>query len=282
MDAIGPLKKTASGPFSAISFSPDGERFAFVARGGEKSMLILCPLRRSQADLGCQDVSIDWKQVNQWKQGQITPSELILTSVRFLPRLARGGRNLLVSSADGQICFGSLEAGQSLLNNVRCQRLVERTGNMWQLSVSPDGSMIGLAGFDGTLHLFQRRPEDHLQRFGSALKVSAGPLLDVSFSPRGGNLAAISLDGTASLWDRQGRRLAAFPGEEEGRGGFMKAAFSADGRQLLLATTQGTLKLREVEDLPLLLRRGCKALDSFVANPATDESVKKRLSFCSR
>jgi WD40 repeat protein len=245
-------------------------------------MLILCPLRKSQADLRCQDVSIDWKQVNQWKQRQITPSAPILTSVRFLPRLARGGRNLLVSSADGQICFGSLEAGQSLLNNIRCQRLVERTGNVWQLSVAPDGSKIGLAGFDGTLHLFQRRSGDHLQRFGSPLRVSAGPLTDVSFSPQDGNLAAVSLDGTASLWDRHGRRLAIFPGEEERGGGFMKAAFSADGRQLLLATTQGSLKVRDVEDLPMLLRRGCKALDSFVANPATDDSVKKRLSFCSR
>ena len=75
------------------------------------------------------------------------------------------------------------------------------------------------------------------------------------------------------------RRFAQRQGVGEG---LMKAAFSADGRQLLLATTQGSLKVRDVEDLPMLLRRGCKALDSFVANPATYDSVKKRLSFCGR
>lgn len=270
------LKMTENGPFSAISFSPDGDRFVYVARGGEESKLMLCPIQRKQAELGCHPLALDWRPV---RTTQATPS---LTSVRFLPRTARAGRNLLISGADGQVCFGSLDAGGSLVETVRCQRVIEQAGNVWQLSVSPDGSTIGLGGFDGTLHLFRRGPGDHLKRLGAPLKVSAGPLMDVSFSPRGGNLAAVSLDGTASLWDLQGRRLASFPGEEERGGGYMKAAFSADGRQLLLATTQGLLKVRVVEDLPMLLARGCKALDTYLANPATDESVRKRLSFCKR
>jgi hypothetical protein len=73
-------------------------------------------------------------------------------------------------------------------------------------------------GLMAPFHLFQRRPGDRLQRVVEPLKVSAGLLMDVSFSPRG-------------------RRLASFPGEEVRGGGFMKAAFTADGGQVLLATT---------------------------------------------
>ncbi len=204
------------------------------------------------------------------------------TSVRFLPRSSRAGRELLVSGADGQLCFGSLDPGQTRVGNGRCQRVVERTGNVWQLSLSPDGSRIALAGFDGTLHLFQRRPGDRLQRVGVPLKVSAGPLMDVSFSRRGGNLAVVSLDGTASLWDGQGRRLASFPGEEARGGGFMKASFTADGDQVLLATTQGALTAEPVEDLPKLLERGCRELRSFLASQPQENDVHRRLSFCGK
>jgi WD40 repeat protein len=164
--------------------------------------------------------------------------------------------------------------------NLQCHDKVGQTGSVWQLSVSPDGSRIGLAGFDGTLHVFQTSAGDQLRRVGTALKVSAGPLLDVSFSPQGGTLAAVSLDGTVSLWDGEGRRLASFQGDEDKGGSYLKAMFSPDGQQVLLATTWGTVKREKVEDLSQLLERGCKALKSFLANPLTEEGVRRRLAFC--
>ncbi len=62
----------------------------------------------------------------------------------------------------------------------------------------------------------------------------------------------------------------------------MKAAFTADGRQVLLATTQGTLTVKAVEDLPKLLERGCKELRSFLASQPQDDAVHRRLSFCGK
>ena len=271
---IQPLQITENGPFSAISFSPDGRRLAVVARGSEEPKLILCDVETNRSQGKCQAVAIRWPvAVGQ----QAKPS---ITSVRFLPRLQQPGRNLLVSTSDGQICFGSLPPGHKEMGNIQCHNKVGHTGSVWQLSVSPDGSRIGLAGFDGTLHVFQKPAGDRLRRVGTTLKVSAGPLLDVSFSPRGANLAAVSLDGTASLWDGEGRRLASFQGDEDKGGSYLKTMFNVDGQQVLLATTRGTVKRENVEDLPRLLERGCAALKTFLANPVTEESIRRRLAFC--
>ncbi|MEB3318023.1 MAG: WD40 repeat domain-containing protein [Cyanobacteriota bacterium] len=269
-----PIAAGNTGPFSAMSFSPEGRRLAVVARGNDESKLIVCSVEPSPAKEICQAVAIRWPAA----ASQRTPPSI--TSVRFLPRSQRLGRNLVISTAEGQICFGSLPPGQKEMVNVQCHPTVGQTGNVWQLSLSPDGSRIGLAGFDGTLHIFQHAVGDQLRKVGAALKVSAGPLLDVSFSPQGGNLVAVSLDGTASLWDGDGRLLASFPSDEDKGGSYLKAVFSSDGRQVLLATTRGTVKQENVEDLPKLLDRGCAALKSFLANPVTDKSVRRRLAFC--
>ena len=275
LEGDGPT--VVNGPFSAISFSPDGQMFAFVARGGEAGKLMSCSIQSNMSKSKCVPISIVWPHFNS---KQAKPS---VTSVYFLSRVHSAVSNILLSTTDGQICSGSMatEQNSTTVMSLNCQKLGLRKGTWWQLSVSPNGSTIGLAGFDGTLHLFRRRSGDQLQRsLAAPIKVSAGPLLDVSFSPRGGVLAAVSLDGTASLWDGKGRQLASFRGDAERGGSFMKATFTADGSKVLLATTQGTIEEKKVEDLPMLLNRGCKALKSFLANPATDNQVRNRLSFC--
>lgn len=275
LEGAGPTG--VNGPFSAISFSPDGQRFAFVARGGEAGKLISCSIQSNMSRSKCAPISIVWPH---FSSKLAKPS---VTSVYFLSRVRSAVSNILLSTTDGQICSGSMatEQNSTTVVSLNCHKLGLRKGTWWQLSVSPNGSTIGLAGFDGTLHLFRRRSGDELQRsLAAPIKVSAGPLLDVSFSPRGGVLAAVSLDGTASLWDGKGRQLASFRGDAERGESFMKATFTADGSKVLLATTQGTIEEKKVEDLPMLLNRGCKALKAFLANPATDNQVRNRLSFC--
>ncbi|MCS5690855.1 hypothetical protein NZK33_02505 [Cyanobium sp. FGCU-6] len=276
-DSKRPAKPAPSAPFSEISFSPDGRQFAVVARGGEDPQALLCPVELSRPEPPCvpMGISADSDQ----PMGPVT-------SVQFLPK---SGTRLLFSTTEGQICSGTLVANMPQVRGLHCQDLVKRHGSWWQLSVSPDGSTIGLAGFDGTLYLFRQRSKDRLEALPQQpIKASAGPLSIVSFSPDGRVIAVVALNGTASLWDQAGRQLASFSSGESGGVGYLKAAFTSDGSKVRLVTKQGDLHVKNVEDLPRLLERGCTTLRRFLDHPHKNESPNSRrtiqnlVSFCKR
>lgn len=287
-----------SGPFSAISFHPDGQRFAVVARGGEPSQLLLCPAQRERSPGNelCTSLVLQFPEPSRMTRllttirsllstagfkmvaGESNPIRPSVTSVQFLPG---PGFRVLLSLDDGRICSGTKDVSAHHVRLLHCENDVKRQGNWWQLSASSDGSTIGLAGFDGTLELFQRGSGDRLRKLlTQPIKASAGPLSTVSFSPNGRFVAIVALDGTASLWDATGRQLASFSAEASGGVGYMNAAFASDGAKLKLVTRQGDLVERDVEDLPALLKRGCRTLRPFLVNPATHADIKKKLSFC--
>jgi WD40 repeat protein len=209
---------------------------------------------------------------------QTNTSKPTVTSVQFLPE---PGFKLLLSMDNGQICSATQGEQADPLHFLHCDHGVKRQGSWWQLSASADGSTIGLAGFDGTLDLFRRGSRDRLRKLlKQPIKASAGPLQTVSIEKKGRYLAIVALNGTASLWDNKGRQLASFSTDDVASGGFLKAAFIADGSKLLLVTKEGVLQEKAVEDLPRLLDRGCETLRIFLNNPTTDTATKKRLSFC--
>jgi hypothetical protein len=67
----------------------------------------------------------------------------------------------------------------------------------------------------------------------SPIQVSAGHLIQVSFDPHGQSLAAVSLDGRVSLWNRGGQQLGVFSAQADGGDSYFQVAFRAAGRQRL-------------------------------------------------
>jgi WD40 repeat protein len=265
-----PTKPQVFAPFSGLSFSPDGQRFAFVARGDSQGEMVLCDLRQlNNGSLPC--------RVAQ-KNPLPKQAPLDLTSLHFLHRFKGDGPELVVSAADGRLCFANLQ-GREMLQLGRCVAIPTGQG---ELAVSPDDAWIGLAGVDGSVFLWQRNGNT-LSAKARQIKVSAGPLLRTSFQPSPDPqkrfLAAVSLDGTASLWSLNGQQLATFRTDGGDRGGYLGAEFEKGG-DLLLWTLNGSLHREAVQDLPMLIERGCDWLKRYRQGAITPDKAKSQLKFC--
>lgn len=265
-----PKKPAVFAPFSSLSFNPDGRRFAFVARGDTQGELLLCNQGRlKNGSLPCSVAK------------KITASNeaaLDLTSVHFLHQTKGVGQELVVSVADGRLCFADLQASETLKVS-RCFAIPTGQG---ELAVSPDDAWIGLAGIDGFLYYWERNGNT-IPPQARKIKVSAGPLIRATFrpshDPKRRFLAAVSLDGTASLWTLNGQQLATFRTEGGERGGYLGAEFERGG-DLLLWTLNGSLHQEAVQDLSMLIDRGCNWLKTYREGALTPPEAKAKLRFC--
>jgi WD40 repeat protein len=205
---------------------------------------------------------------------------LDLYGVQFLHHPRGADPNLVLSVADGRLCFASWQRQDTKELEATCFDIPSGQG---ELVVSPDDAWIGLAGLDGTLYLWERNGKTFRSK-PRELKVSAGPLTRLTFHPDVGPaahrfVAAVSLDGTASVWTLKGQQLALFRDERKSFGGYLGAEFQRDG-QLLLWTLGGSLQQQVVEDLPALIARGCAWLEDYRKGASTPEEDKKSLAFC--
>jgi WD40 repeat protein len=84
-----------------------------------------------------------------------------------------------------------------------------------------------------------------------ALQGHTGALNSAVFAPNGGRILTASGDGTARLWDRDGRPLATFQGHT---GAVNSAVFGPDGGRILTASGDSTARLwdRDGEQLAIL------------------------------
>ncbi len=268
-------------PFSGISFSGDGRSWAFVARGGvgrggTRGELMLCHRQLGIGPHRCGLAPVSGEGAVQEQH------HLDFNDVYFLPKQPGAelvpGADLVLSGADGSLCFASLQkAGGGIALKPPC--LVAPIGE-GELAVSENNQLIGLAGIDGKLHLWQRRNGSYQPVPASPIQVSAGPLIQVSFDPRGQFLAVVSLDGRVSLWNSKGQQLGSFVAQANGGDSYLQAAFRAAGRQLLLATLGGSMEQRPVQDLDTLIGRSCRWLARYRTAVGTPKDVKKSLSFC--
>ncbi|NET33875.1 MAG: hypothetical protein F6K19_17955 [Cyanothece sp. SIO1E1] len=80
-------------------------------------------------------------------------------------------------------------------------------------------------------------------------------VLDVSFSPDGQTLASASADGTATLWNQQGKPLASLQAHQ---GWIWSICFSPDGQTLATASGDSTIRLWQVQGEPLGIIHGHK------------------------
>ena len=74
--------------------------------------------------------------------------------------------------------------------------LTGRTGNVYSVVFSPDGSTLASGSWDGTLRLWDTATGERLTTFIG----HTGDVRSVAFSPDGSTLASGSEDGTVLLW----------------------------------------------------------------------------------
>jgi WD40 repeat protein len=228
------------------------------------------------------------------------------TGVQFLQQRRGEQTTLVLSLADGRLCTvplkdlmlfrqsKTLSGSMNSTNSTRLQKnlgsycpesLKIASGGQGELVMSADDAWIGLAGTDGLLHLWERHGNTLRKAMASPIRVSAGPIQHLTFSPAGDPkrriLSAFSLDGTVSLWSSTGQQLARFRKIGKDRQGVMGAEFDTTGTTLLLWKRDGSLRKEPVQDIPSLIHRGCDWLRRHREGQSEiNKADNKALGFC--
>jgi WD40 repeat protein len=149
------------------------------------------------------------------------------------------GRTLAVAEPSGTIQVRDLPTGR-LLRHVRVDLPGPIPGPKAGLVFSPDGAFVTTGGsWDGTLPLWDTRTGREVRR----LRLSAGLIHSVTFSPDGSRLAAAARDETIRVVRTATGQLRHTVGPH-GDAGVTALAFSPDGRALVTGAADGTIRYR--------------------------------------
>ena len=131
-------------------------------------------------------------------------------------------------------------------------RLIDSTGVVEAVSLSPDHRVLAVAGADGTLRLWDVARPGHPIAMGAPLLAAnrQEPLYAVAFSPDGGLLAAAGAGRTVMLWDmrtpvRQAKLGSGLTGPANT---VYSLAFSTRGSLLAAGSADDTVRLWNVAD----------------------------------
>ena len=129
-------------------------------------------------------------------------------------------------------------------------RLLDSSGPVQSVSLSPDRRLLAVAAADGTLRLWDVASPGHPQPDGAPLDPASGsPLYASAFSPDGKILAAAGAARTIQVWDvsRTGApvRLGTLAGPANT---VYSIAFSPDGRTLAAGSADDTVRRWNVSD----------------------------------
>ena len=129
-------------------------------------------------------------------------------------------------------------------------RLLDSTGVVQSVSLSPDRTLLAVAAADGTLRLWDVASPGHPVPVGAPLEeASNSPLYTTAFSPDGRILAAAGAGRVVELWDvsRPGHpvRLGRLTGPANT---VYSVAFSPDGKTLAAGSADDAVRLWDVSD----------------------------------
>ncbi|MEV5598627.1 hypothetical protein [Streptomyces sp. NPDC052496] len=212
----------------AVAFSPDGRTLAGTSGSGA---LLL------------------WDTVTHRTRTLAASGSGPATSVAF----SRDGRTLAGGSLHGPVRLWDVAAGRirTVLTGPR--------GDAGAVAFSPDGRTLAGGGDDGSVRLWDTATGKVRTTITGH---TIGTLGAVAFTPDGRTLAASGRDtGTVRLWDvATGQSRATYAGQT---GLVRSVTFSPDGRALASGSSDGMVRLREV-DLPgpaESIRKICRAVN---------------------
>lgn len=239
-------------------FSPDGKAVASGARNWHIRLASTdgTPVCEILTDAGNESIQFtadgsniigirkqsDGNSICFWncETGELT-RKIPLATTRTRPQLlaqSRCGRRLAVVESDSSVSFWDAESGKRMGATARVR------DSLWDLALSPDGSVVAGAGGDGMLRFWWMTP-DWTTLPNSALfdarrfEVTAhsGTITSVAFIDNG-RLVSAGEDGLIRIWHVSRERY-----EKQLRSGCHSLAIGPHTRTLLQYDRQGALKL---------------------------------------
>jgi len=170
----------------------------------------------------------------------ITPENA--AEVIELRRLGKGIINDVAWTPDGsQVVVTSVGIYFYDAESLKERRFIESESLLTSVSFSPDGWVLAMGGWDGTVQLWDVSSRE----FRRPLEGHTETVTDVAFSPDGRMLASGSGDGTVRLWEVEtGAALSTLEGHSSW---IYSVAFSPDGRMLASGSWDETVRLWDVE-----------------------------------
>ena len=133
------------------------------------------------------------------------------------------------------------------LNPSLVNTILNRSGMVWAVSISPNGKYIASGSNDYTISIWDAETGCAIR----TLSGHTGVVTSVAFSPDGKRIASSSLDISARIWDVEtGQVIRILKGHQVAVG---SADFSPDGKQLVTASDDKTVRIWDTETGDTLL-----------------------------
>ncbi len=139
-----------------------------------------------------------------------------------------------------RITQSTFESLQTIVYNIRERYRFfskKRDAPFYAAKFSPDGNILALGSFDGSVYLYQRNGKLIAQLVGLHTRDIRG----LSFSPDGRKIASTGQGKSVRIWDvSSGKLISKFYAHQDD---ILRVDFHPDGRRLLTGSKDGTVKL---------------------------------------